>query len=42
VKIMIGGAPVDENVCAYTGADGWGSDVGRALELAAEWTDGGA
>lgn len=42
VKIMIGGAPVDENVCTYTGADGWGSDVGHALRLAAEWTDGGA
>ena len=42
VKIMIGGAPVDENVRAYTGADGWGGDVGRAIELAAEWTDGGA
>jgi trimethylamine corrinoid protein len=42
VKIMIGGAPVDENVRAYTGADGWGSDVGHALKLAAEWTDGGA
>jgi methanogenic corrinoid protein MtbC1 len=42
VRIMIGGAPVDENVRAYTGADGWGADVGHALELAAEWTDGGA
>ena len=42
VKIMIGGAPVDENVRAYTGADGWGSDVGPAVRLAAEWTDGGA
>jgi len=42
VKIMIGGAPVDENVRAYTGADGWGSDVGHALELAAGWTEGGA
>ena len=42
VKIMIGGAPVDENVRAYTGADGWGSDVGHAIKLAAEWTDGGA
>ena len=41
-KIMIGGAPVDENVRAYTGADGWGSDVGDAIKLAAEWTDGGA
>ena len=41
-KIMIGGAPVDENVRAYTGADGWGGDVGRAIKLADEWTDGGA
>jgi 5-methyltetrahydrofolate--homocysteine methyltransferase len=41
VKIMIGGAPVDENVRAYTGADGWGSDVGQALELAGAWTGGG-
>jgi methanogenic corrinoid protein MtbC1 len=42
VKIMIGGAPVDENVRSYTGADGWGGDVGRAIKLAAAWTDGGA
>ena len=42
VKIMIGGAPVDENVRVYTGADGWGGDVGRAIQLADEWTDGGA
>ena len=42
VKIMIGGAPVDENVRVYTGADGWGADVGHAVKLAAEWTDGGA
>ena len=42
VKIMIGGAPVDENVRAYTGADGWGNDVGHAVTLATEWADGGA
>ena len=42
VRIMIGGAPVDENVRAYTGADGWGGDVGAAIKLADEWTDGGA
>ena len=42
VKIMIGGAPVDESVRAYTGADGWGNDAGRAVKLAAEWTGGGA
>ena len=33
---------VDENVRAYTGADGWGADAGRAITLADEWTDGGA
>ena len=38
VKIMIGGSPVDEQVCAYTGADGWGRDAAAALAMAAEWT----
>jgi methanogenic corrinoid protein MtbC1 len=38
VKIMIGGSPVDEQVCTYTGADGWGRDASAALRLAAEWT----
>jgi methanogenic corrinoid protein MtbC1 len=42
VMIMIGGGPVDENVRAYAGADGWGGDVGAAIKLADEWTDGGA
>ena len=42
VKIMIGGAAVDANVCAYAGADGWGHDVGHAVKLADEWTDGDA
>ncbi len=42
VRIMIGGAAVNENVRAYTGADGWGDDVGHALKLAGAWTDGGA
>ena len=42
VKIMIGGAPVDENVRVYTGADGWGNDAGLAIRLADEWIDGGA
>jgi 5-methyltetrahydrofolate--homocysteine methyltransferase len=42
VKIMVGGAPVDESVRAYTGADGWGNDAGRAVTLAAEWADGGS
>jgi trimethylamine corrinoid protein len=42
VRIMIGGAAVDENVRVYTGADGWGNDVGHAVKLAGEWTDGDA
>jgi len=42
VKIMIGGSPVDEQICTYTGADGWGRDAAAALALAAEWTGGAA
>ena len=42
VKIMVGGAPADEQVQSYTGADGWGNDVGQALRLADEWTGGAA
>jgi len=40
VRVMIGGAAVNENVRAYAGADGWGDDVGHAVKLAGEWTDG--
>jgi 5-methyltetrahydrofolate--homocysteine methyltransferase len=42
VRIMIGGSPVDEQVCTYTGADGWGRDAAAALQMAAEWTGGAA
>jgi 5-methyltetrahydrofolate--homocysteine methyltransferase len=42
VKIMVGGAPADAQVQDYTGADGWGNDVGQALKLCAEWTGGAA
>jgi len=42
VKIMIGGSPVDEQVCVYTGADGWGRDAAAALRMAADWTAGAA
>jgi 5-methyltetrahydrofolate--homocysteine methyltransferase len=42
VKIMIGGSPVDEQVCTYTGADGWGRDAAAALRMAADWTGGAA
>ena len=38
VKVMIGGSPVDDQVCTYTGADGWGRDAAAALRLAATWT----
>jgi methanogenic corrinoid protein MtbC1 len=38
VRIMIGGSPVDEQVCMYTGADGWGRDATAALKMAADWT----
>ncbi len=38
VKIMIGGGPVDANVCRLVGADAWGSDAQRAVRLAREWT----
>jgi methanogenic corrinoid protein MtbC1 len=42
VKIMVGGAPADAQVQDYTGADGWGNDVGQALKLCAGWTGGEA
>ena len=41
VKIMVGGAPITQQVCDYVGADGWGSDAARALDLAQTWTAGG-
>ncbi len=41
-RIMIGGSPVDEQICGYTVADGWGRDATAALRMAAEWTGGAA
>jgi methanogenic corrinoid protein MtbC1 len=38
VKIMVGGGPTDESVRLYTGADGWGNEVGQARRLVAQWT----
>jgi 5-methyltetrahydrofolate--homocysteine methyltransferase len=38
VKIMVGGGTVDEQVCHYAGADGWGIDAMKAVELAETWT----
>ena len=40
VKLMIGGAPVTEQVVAYTGADGYGRDAVEAVELAKQWIGG--
>ena len=37
VKIMIGGGPIDETVCKYTGADNWGADAQAAVTLARGW-----
>ena len=39
VKLMIGGAPVTEQVVGYTGADGFGKDAVEAVELAKKWTE---
>jgi len=40
VRLMIGGAPITEQVVAYTGADGWGKDAVQAVELAKQWLGG--
>jgi 5-methyltetrahydrofolate--homocysteine methyltransferase len=40
VKLMVGGAPITEQVVAYTGADGFGKDAVEAVELAKQWTGG--
>ena len=40
VKLMIGGAPITEQVVAYTGADGFGKDAVEAVELAKRWIGG--
>ncbi len=40
VRIMVGGAPVTEQVREYTGADGWGADAVAAVALAKSWVGG--
>ena len=37
VKIMIGGGPVDANVCRLVGADNWSNDAQKAVRFAQEW-----
>ncbi len=40
VKIMIGGAPMDEDAAKYIGADAYGPDAAAAVKLANQWTGG--
>ena len=40
IKIMVGGAPVDDQVRDYTGADAWGKDAVEAVSLAKKWVGG--
>jgi methanogenic corrinoid protein MtbC1 len=40
VKIMIGGAPMDENAANYIGADAFGKDATAAVHLAKGWVGG--
>jgi methanogenic corrinoid protein MtbC1 len=37
VKIMVGGGPVDANVCKSVGADDWGADAQKAVTLSKQW-----
>lgn len=37
VRIMIGGGPVNGEVCAMVGADDWGKDAQAAVRLAQQW-----
>jgi methanogenic corrinoid protein MtbC1 len=39
VRVMIGGAPVDGNVCKVVGADDWGADAQQAVRLAKGWLE---
>jgi 5-methyltetrahydrofolate--homocysteine methyltransferase len=40
VKIMIGGAPMDETAAKYIGADAYGKDASAAVHLAKGWVGG--
>jgi methanogenic corrinoid protein MtbC1 len=37
VKVMVGGGPVDANVCKSVGADDWGADAQTAVRLSKQW-----
>lgn len=40
VKIMIGGAPINDQIKEYTGADDWGKDAVEAVSLVKNWIGG--
>jgi len=40
LKIMIGGAPMDESVTTYIGADNYGRDATAAVRMAKDWIGG--
>jgi methanogenic corrinoid protein MtbC1 len=40
VRIMIGGAPMDDAVARYVGADAYGRDATAAVRLAKAWVEG--
>ena len=40
VKIMIGGAIMDDGAAEYAGADAYGADASAAVKLAQSWTGG--
>ena len=42
VRIMIGGGPVDGNVCTAVGADDWGANAQQAVRLAKRWSEAAA
>jgi len=39
VKIVIGGAPTNEEVAKYVGADAWAKDAQQGVRLAKEWVN---
>jgi len=40
VRIMIGGAPMDDAVTKYIGADAFGADASAAVRIAKSWVKG--
>jgi methanogenic corrinoid protein MtbC1 len=42
VRIMVGGGPVDGNVCTAVGADDWGANAQHAVRLAKKWSEAAA